>query len=175
MPWWMIHSPPRYISTGTIANIVQSLRLPDGNIKVLVEGVERAKALQILEEGQYMKAVLQPTAPAKPAPGNTETLVNKITSLFEQYVKLSQNLNYDTMAAAVRVEDIDRLADTVAANLAVTIEEKQELLEIFNPVDRLHRLCDISGCRDREIERGSFHQLAGQASDGKGPERVLPE
>ncbi len=142
--------PSEIYSTGTIANIVQSLRLPDGNIKVLVEGVERAKALQILEEGQYMKAVLQPTAPAKPAPGNTETLVNKITSLFEQYVKLSQNLNYDAMAAAVRVEDIDRLADTVAANLAVTIEEKQELLEIFNPVDRLHRLCDIL---DVEIEK----------------------
>ena len=142
--------PSEIYSTGTIANIVQSLRLPDGNIKVLVEGVERAKALQILEEDQYMKAALRPTAPVRPAPGNTETLVNKVTSLFEQYVKLSQNLNYDTMVAAVRVEDIDRLADTVAANLAVTIEEKQELLEIFNPMDRLHRLCDIL---DVEIEK----------------------
>ena len=65
-------------------------------------------------------------------------------------MKLSQNLNYDTMLSAVRVEDIDRLADTVAANLAVTIEEKQELLEIFNPVDRIHRLCDIL---DVEIEK----------------------
>ncbi|MDE2756788.1 MAG: LON peptidase substrate-binding domain-containing protein, partial [Acidobacteriota bacterium] len=142
--------PSEIYSTGTIANIVQSLRLPDGNIKVLVEGLERAKALQILEEDEYMKSVLRPTSPARPAQGDTEALVNKVTSLFEQYVKLSQNLNYDTMVAAVRVEDIDRLADTVAANLAVTIEEKQELLEIFNPVDRLHRLKDIL---DVEIEK----------------------
>ncbi|MCY3756837.1 MAG: LON peptidase substrate-binding domain-containing protein, partial [Acidobacteria bacterium] len=142
--------PSEIYSTGTVANIVQSLRLPDGNIKVLVEGLERAKALQILEEDEYMKAVLRPTSPARPAQGDTEALVNKVTSLFEQYVKLSQNLNYDTMVAAVRVEDIDRLADTVAANLAVTIEEKQELLEIFNPVDRLHRLKDIL---DVEIEK----------------------
>ena len=142
--------PSEIYSTGTIANIVQSLRLPDGNIKVLVEGVERAKALQILEEDEYMKAVLRPTSPARSAQGDTEALVNKVTSLFEQYVKLSQNLNYDTMVAAVRVEDIDRLADTVAANLAVTIEEKQELLEIFDSVDRLHRLRDIL---DVEIEK----------------------
>lgn len=141
--------PSEIYAVGTIANIVQSLRLPDGNIKVLVEGVERAKASHVYDEDHYLKAVLRP-APAMPSPVASEALVTKITSLFEQYVKLSQNLNYDTMLSAVRVEDASRLSDTIAANLSVSIEEKQELLEVFNPIDRLNRLCDIL---DVEIEK----------------------
>jgi ATP-dependent Lon protease len=73
-----------------------------------------------------------------------------VTTLFEQYVKLSQNLNYETMVAAIRVEDPGKLADTVGANLQLTIEEKQELLEIFDPVDRLTRVAEML---DIEIEK----------------------
>ncbi len=141
--------PSEIYTVGTVANIVQSLRLPDGNIKVLVEGVERAKAIQIFDEDQYLKAQLRLTPASSGQPAN-EALVNKVTALFEQYVKLSQNLNYDTMLSAVRVEDISRLSDTIAANLAVSIEEKQELLEISNPIERLSRLCDVL---DVEIEK----------------------
>jgi ATP-dependent Lon protease len=141
--------PSEIYAVGTVANIVQSLRLPDGNIKVLVEGVERAKAVQIYDEDRYLKAVLRQTTTGSSQVAS-EALVSKVTSLFEQYVKLSQNLNYDTMLSAVRVEDVSRLSDTIAANLAVSIEEKQELLEIFNPVERLNRLCDIL---DVEIEK----------------------
>jgi ATP-dependent Lon protease len=142
--------PSEIYSVGTIANIVQSLRLPDGNIKVLVEGVERAKAVQILEEDRYLKAVLKIPPQGGGAVSSGESLTSKVTSLFEQYVKLSQNLNYDTMISAIRVEDLSRLSDTIAANLAISIEEKQQLLEIFNPVERLNRLCDIL---DVEIEK----------------------
>ena len=70
--------------------------------------------------------------------------------LFEQYVKLSQNLNYETMVAAIRVDDPGKLADTVGANLQLTIEEKQELLEIFDPIDRLTRVAEML---DIEIEK----------------------
>ncbi|PYV43284.1 MAG: endopeptidase La [Acidobacteria bacterium] len=142
--------PHEIYSVGTIANIVQSLRLPDGNIKVLVEGVERAKAVQIVEEERYLRAILKVPPQANAPVAANETLVNKATSLFEQYVKLSQNLNYDTMIAAIRVEDASRLTDTIAANLTISIEEKQQLLEIFNPVERLNRLCDLL---DVEIEK----------------------
>ncbi|HEX9157238.1 MAG TPA: AAA family ATPase, partial [Syntrophales bacterium] len=79
-----------------------------------------------------------------------EQLVQRVTALFEQYVKLSQSLNYETMIAAVKVEEVGKFTDTVAANLNVSIEEKQELLEIFDPVDRLTRLADIL---DVEIEK----------------------
>src|SRR5437773_3252834 len=142
--------PNEIYSVGTIANIVQSLRLPDGNIKVLVEGVERAKAVQIVEEERYLRAILKVPPQANTPVAANEALANKATSLFEQYVKLSQNLNYDTMIAAIRVEDASRLTDTIAANLTISIEEKQQLLEIFNPVERLNRLCDLL---DVEIEK----------------------
>ncbi|MEW5979916.1 MAG: endopeptidase La [Acidobacteriota bacterium] len=142
--------PNEIYSVGTIANIVQSLRLPDGNIKVLVEGVERAKAVHVSEEDRYLRAQLRTSFPFSGPSTASEALLNKATSLFEQYVKLSQNLNYDAMISAIRVEDVGRLSDTIAANLSVGIEEKQELLEIFNPVERLSRQCDIL---DIEIEK----------------------
>jgi len=142
--------PDEIYSVGTIANIVQSLKQPDGNIKVLVEGVERGKIISVSEEEGYFRAVVKTTS-FKVDPGNQlDVLITRVTTLFEQYVKLSQNLNYETMIAAIRVDDPGKLADTVGANLQLTIEEKQELLEIFDPVDRLTRVADLL---DIEIEK----------------------
>ncbi|MBZ5516190.1 MAG: endopeptidase La [Acidobacteriia bacterium] len=135
---------------GTISNIVQSLKLPDGNIKVLVEGAERGKIQKISNEEGYFRVTVKTFAYRPVSTPSLEQLVQKVTSLFEQYVKLSQSLNYETMIAAVKVEEIGKFTDTVAANLNVSIEEKQELLEIFDPVDRLTRLADIL---DVEIEK----------------------
>src|SRR6202011_402752 len=79
-----------------------------------------------------------------------DALVSRVTGLFNQYVKISQNLNYETMIAAIRVDEPGKLADTVGANLQLTIEEKQELLEIFDPIDRLTRVAEVL---DIEIEK----------------------
>ena len=76
--------------------------------------------------------------------------MQRVTTLFEQYVKLCQSLNYETMIAAVRMEDPAKLTDTIAANLQLSIEEKQELLEIFDPAERLNRIGDVL---DIEIEK----------------------
>src|SRR6059058_1524014 len=142
--------PNEIYSVGTIVNIVQSLKLPDGNIKVLVEGVERAKVVSVNDEEGFFRAVVR-TAGFKVVTGSQlEALVSRVTTLFEQYVKLSQNLNYETMIAAIRVDDPSKLADTVGANLQLTIEEKQELLEIFDPIDRLTRVAEML---DIEIEK----------------------
>jgi ATP-dependent Lon protease len=142
--------PDEIYNVGTVANIVQSLKQPDGNIKVLVEGVERGKVVSVNEEEGYFRAIVKTfTFRVEPGP-QLEALTSRVTTLFEQYVKLSQNLNYETMVAAVRVEDASKLADTVGANLQLTVEEKQELLEIFDPVDRLTRVADLL---DIEIEK----------------------
>jgi ATP-dependent Lon protease len=142
--------PNEIYSVGTIVNIVQSLKLPDGNIKVLVEGVERAKVVSVTDDEGFFRAMVR-TAGFKVEPGpQLDALISRVTSLFEQYVKLSQNLNYETMIAAVRVDDPGKLADTVGANLQLTIEEKQELLEIFDPIDRLTRVAEML---DIEIEK----------------------
>src|SRR5690349_6797410 len=142
--------PNEIYNVGTIVNIVQSLKLPDGNIKVLVEGVERAKVVSITDDEGFFRAVVRTTGyRVEPGP-QLEALVTRVTNLFEQYVKLSQNLNYETMIQAARVEDPGKLADTVGANLQLTIEEKQDLLEIFDPIDRLTRVAEML---DIEIEK----------------------
>jgi len=142
---------PKEIHTvGTLANIVQSVKLPDGNIKVLVEGTERGKILQISnDEGFFRVSVQLVTVKAEPSP-QLEQAVSRVSSTFEQYVKLSQSLNYDTMIAAVRTDDPNKLSDTIAANLPLSVEEKQELLEIFEPLDRLNRVADML---DMEMEK----------------------
>ena len=142
--------PNEIFQVGTVANIVQSLKLPDGNIKVLVEGVDRGKILKISNEDGCFRVTIQTKLFRTVTTPSLEQLVQRVTSLFEQYVKLSQSLNYETMIAAVKVDEIGKFTDTIAANLNVSVEEKQELLEIFDPVDRLTRLADIM---DVEIEK----------------------
>jgi ATP-dependent Lon protease len=135
--------PEEIYQVGTLANIVQSVKLPDGNVKVLVEGTERARIVQVTSDEGFFRASVR-VVPSKAEPGpQTQQVSDRVTNLFEQYVKLSQSLNYDTMIAAVRVEDPGKLADAIAANLQIPVEEKQELLEIFDPVERLNRIADM--------------------------------
>jgi ATP-dependent Lon protease len=143
-------TPDEIHTLGTICNIVQSLKLPDGNVKVLVEGLDRGRALEFREENGFFKVV------AKLIPRQTETgsgveaLMSKVIALFEQYVKLSNNLHYDAMLAAVRVEDPGKLADTISSHLVIGVEEKQNLLEIFSPQERLTR---IHAILEAEVEK----------------------
>src|SRR5256885_1955363 len=135
--------PNEIYQVGTIVNIVQSLKLPDGNIKVLVEGVERGKILQVNDTEGYMQATVRVARYAAEVKPEIEAGMQRVTTLFEQYVKLCQSLNYETMIAAVKMEDPAKLTDTIAANLQLSIEEKQELLEIFDPAERLNRVADV--------------------------------
>ncbi len=137
-------------TVGTVANIVQSLKLPDGNIKVLVEGVERARAIEVKDADGFFVATIKLGKPSTEPSASLEQLMQRVTSLFEQYVKLQQSLNYETMIAAVRMEDPAKLSDTIAANLQLSIEDKQQLLEIFDPAERLARVADVL---DIEIEK----------------------
>jgi ATP-dependent Lon protease len=135
--------PEEIYAVGTLANIVQSVKLPDGNIKVLVEGVERARAVSIAaEEGFFRASIRLLSARVDPSP-QVSQIVEKVTSLYEQFIKLSQSLNYDTMIAAARVDDPARLSDTIAANLQLPVDEKQDLLETVDPLERLNRIGDI--------------------------------
>ena len=109
--------PNEIYQVGTIVNIVQSLKLPDGNIKVLVEGVERAKILQVVDTDGYFVATVRTAKYTTETTPQVEQAMQRVTGLFEQYVKLCQSLNYETMIAAVRMEDPVKLTDTIAANL----------------------------------------------------------
>src|SRR5881296_2244722 len=135
---------------GTIANIVQSLKLPNGNIKLLVEGVTRGKVLEIREDEGFLSAQLEPIEGKVELTTEIETEMGKVVSLFEKYVKLSPNLPYETMISTIRVSEPGRLTDTIAAHVQVGIEEKQNLLETFSPAERLTILGSLL---DGEIEK----------------------
>ena len=142
--------PEDIYSVGTIGNIVQSVKMPDGNIKVLVEGLERAKAVEMNDTDGFFVATVRVANRQLEVNPQIETVMQRVTSLFEQYVKLQQSLNYETMIAAVRMDEPAKLSDTIAANLQLSIEEKQELLDIFDPSERLTRVADVL---DIEIEK----------------------
>ncbi len=135
--------PEEIYAVGTLANIVQSVKLPDGNIKVLVEGVERARALSIATEEGFFRATVRLLGARVEDSPQVKQIVEKVTGLYEQFIKLSQSLNYDTMIAAARVDDPARLSDTIAANLQLPVDEKQDLLETVDPLERLNRIADI--------------------------------
>jgi ATP-dependent Lon protease len=128
-------------TVGVIGNIVQSVRMPDGNIKVLVEGVERARASEINDDDGFFVATVQTSTVELQSTPATEQLVARVHQLFEQYGKLQQSLNQEA-AAALRTDEPAKLADVIAANLPLAIEEKQQILEVFDPEMRLSRIAD---------------------------------
>ena len=139
-------------SIGTIANIVQNLKLPNGNIKLLVEGVARARVIEVEEAPEGCFRTLLKVIEKKVDAGGTETeqAMQKLAALFEKYVKYSPNLPYETMLSTIRVTDAGRLTDTIAAHLTIGVEEKQNLLETINPLERLDV---VAGIRENEIEK----------------------
>ena len=136
-------TPNDIYTMGCVANVVQSLKLPDGNIKVLVEGVDRARIMEWKEDKGFYRVEIKVIEKQNDGSSNVEDTMNRVMSLFEQYVKLSNNMHYDTIVAAVRVDDPDKLADTIAANLVLSVDDKQNLLEIISPLDRLNRIISL--------------------------------
>ncbi len=135
--------PKDIYTMGCVANIVQSLKLPDGNVKVLVEGLDRARAVEWKEDKGFYRVVAKLLPRQDDTSDDVESTMSRVVSLFEQYVKLSNNLHYDAMIAAVRVDDASKLADTIAAHLMVSVEEKQKLLEIISPLERLVQIASL--------------------------------
>src|SRR5207253_11423125 len=116
----------------------------------------RGKILQITDTEGFMQATVRVARYSAEVNQSIEASMQRVTSLFEQYVKLCQALNYETMIAAVRMEDPAKLTDTIAANLQLSIEEKQELLEIFDPSERMNRIADVL---DIELEKLNMDRI----------------
>jgi len=135
--------PDDIYSVGTIGNIVQSVKMNDGNIKVLVEGLERAEAVEINDADGFFVATIRTSPAVLESSAQTDQLIQRVMSLFEQYVKLQQSLNYETLVAAVRTDEPGKLADTIAANLQLDIPEKQKILDVFDPTQRLNLIAEL--------------------------------
>ena len=127
-------------TVGTISNIVQSVKLPDGNIKVLVEGLDRGRTIECQDEEGFFKIVAKTIPKVSETSPELESLMSKVVSLFEQYVKLANTVQAEVKNAAVQVDDAGKLADTIASHLILPVDEKQNLLETWNPLERLTRI-----------------------------------
>ena len=135
---------------GTLATILQLLKLPDGTIKVLVEGAERAQLKSLDDAGGFFSAEIEPlTSDKESDERELEVLTRSIIGLFDQYVKLNKKVPPEILTSLAGIDDASRLADTIAAHMSLKIDEKQSILEIADPHERLEHLM---GLIDAELD-----------------------
>ncbi len=132
--------PDDIYSSGTLSTILQLLRLPDGTVKVLVEGVRRATILDIFETDDFYSAHIAMLESMSTENENTEVLCRSLLGQFEQYVKLNNSLPAELLTSLASIDDPGRLVDTIAAHMVLKIEARQEILEIEDIAVRLERL-----------------------------------
>jgi len=130
-------------NVGTIGNVVQSVKQSDGNIKVLVEGIQRAKALRYASEPGFFVADVEILEETSASSARTNLLTKRLQSVFEQFSKLSHHVNYDAIVTAMKTLEPSKLADNICANLPISIEEKQQLLEFADLAERIERINEI--------------------------------
>ncbi len=160
---------------GTLSNILQLLKLPDGTVKVLVEGTDRARVLQFIETDDSFSAELILLEPDSPRDREAEVLMRSVLNQFDQYVKLNNKVPPEILSSLSGIESAGRLADTIAAHLSLKISEKQGILEIISVRERLEHLMEIMESEIDLLQRGKAHPRPRQEADGEEPARVLPE
>ncbi|HSL84228.1 MAG TPA: endopeptidase La, partial [Thermoanaerobaculia bacterium] len=129
---------------------IQNLKLPNGNVKVMVEGVERGRVIEVDEAEGGLTAEVEVLSVDYPLSEELQVFMSKVLSTFEQYAKMSHHLAFEGLMSTLKVDDPDRFADILAAHLMVATPEKQQLLELVNPYERLQRLGDLI---DVEVEK----------------------
>jgi ATP-dependent Lon protease len=125
---------------GTLATVLQLLKLPDQTVRVLVEGKVRARVKSFSPRTDFFQALIEPITEAVGAPQEIEALVRTVKTNFENYIKLNKKVPAETLASVAQIDDAAKLADTVASHLTVKIADRQQLLETFNVVERLERV-----------------------------------
>jgi ATP-dependent Lon protease len=135
--------PKDVYSIGTVANIVQSVKLSDGNIRVLVEGVQRVRALRVNTEAGFFVADVEILEESSVTSARTSILIKRLRSVFEQFSKLSHHVNYDAILNAMSNLESSTLADNICANLPISVEEKQQLLETLDLAERIQKINEI--------------------------------
>jgi len=130
-------------AVGTVANIVQSVKLSDGNIKVLVEGVQRVRAIRYSNDPGFFVADVELLDETSTSSARTNLLIKRLQTVFEQFSKLSHHVNYDAILNAMKTLEPSKLADNICANLPISVEEKQQLLEMVDLAERIEKINEI--------------------------------
>jgi len=127
-------------TVGTVSTVLQLLKLPDGTVKVLVEGGQRARVIRFRDNEKFFEVYADILPERMPDEGDLEALSRSVVSQFEQYIKLNKKIPPEALVSVNQIEDVSKLADTVASHLALKISEKQELLEIDTVAQRMERI-----------------------------------
>ena len=130
-------------NVGTLATVLQLLKLPDGTVKVLIEGIKRARIKRFLSNKEYFLADLEFIEDINIESREIEILIRSLKSQFEQYVKLNRKIPTEILASVLAIEDGARLADTIAAHLSLKLDQKQKILEILDLAKRLEKLVGV--------------------------------
>jgi ATP-dependent Lon protease len=125
---------------GTLASVLQLLKLPDGTVKVLVEGTSRARITRYTENPDYFEAEVETVTEETGAKDEIEALARSAVTQFESYVKLNKKISPEVLGNVAQIEDYSKLADTIASHLAIKIADKQEILETSTISERLERV-----------------------------------
>ena len=133
-------TPDDVYEIGCLATILQMLKLPDGTVKVLVEGTQRARVVAIADADSHFSAQVLPVQPDDGASAEVEALRRAIVAQFETYVKLNKKIPPEILTSLAGIDNPGRLADTIAAHLPLKLEQKQDLLEVLGTTDRLEKL-----------------------------------
>lgn len=128
---------------GTIATVLQMLKLPDGTVKVLVEGVHRAKVAEFVETSDCFAAKAERIEHTPDGDNETQALMRTVFTQFDQYVKLNKKIPPEILTSLATIDDAGRLADTITAHLSLKLEEKQKILEMFSVTERLEHLLSL--------------------------------
>jgi ATP-dependent Lon protease len=134
--------PEDMFEVGCVSSILQMLKLPDGTVKVLVEGIQRATTRHIADTGEYFTGEVVPVTPAVQVKPEVEALRRAVTQQFDQYVKLNKKIPPEILTSISAIDDPGRLADTIAAHLPLKLEAKQAVLDLFDVEKRLEKLLE---------------------------------
>ena len=142
-------------SMGTIGHVVQLLRLPDGTVKVLVEGKQRGQVVQYVEQNDFFWADVEEVEETTQRQAEVDALVRSVNTAFENYVRLNKKIPPEMIMSVSALDDPSRLADTIIAHLGIKLEDKQTLLETIDPADRLEKVLSFtrSEIEILEVER----------------------
>src|SRR5574337_473175 len=135
--------PEDMFEVGCVSSILQLLKLPDGTVKVLVEGVQRANTVSISDNGEHFVADVVPVPPQADPKAEVEALRRAVTQQFDQYVKLNKKIPPEILTSIAGIDDPGRLADTIAAHLPLKLEAKQSVLDLFATPKRLEKLLEL--------------------------------
>jgi ATP-dependent Lon protease len=135
---------------GVVATVIQNLKLPNGNVRVMVEGVLRGRILNVVDTDGALNVEVETFEVNYPLSEELRMYMSKVLSAFEQYAKMSHHLAFEGLMSTLKLDNPDRVADILSAHLMVSTAEKQSLLELINPYERLQRLHDLL---DVEIEK----------------------